>query len=128
VSYDQDEIEKILDEHDVREARMVAQDIGDWLAGRDNERSAGTANEIHELIVEAHRSTNPVTTDALCRRIVSKVEPLLESVARATADAIADKIEAIHHEGMPARNHAMKLAANIARSHGSQAQTTEDGQ
>jgi hypothetical protein len=50
------------------------------------------------------------------------------SVERATADAIADKIEAIHHEGMPARNHAMKLAANIARSHGSQTQTTEDGQ
>jgi hypothetical protein len=44
------------------------------------------------------------------------------SVARATADAIADKIEAIHHEGMPARNHAMKLAAKVARSHGSQAQ------
>jgi hypothetical protein len=67
------------------------------------------------------------------REIVAAVFPVIaEVVARATADAIADKIDAIHHEGMPARNHAMKLAAKVARSHGSQAQapkaeTTEDG-
>jgi hypothetical protein len=61
------------------------------------------------------------------RAILAAYPIIADSVARATADAIADKIEAIHHEGMPARNHAMKLAANIARSHG-QAQTTEDGQ
>jgi hypothetical protein len=68
---------------------------------------------LYDEVVEAVRAAYPLIAAA---------------VARVTADAIADKIEAIHHEGMPARNHAMKLAANIARSHGSQTQTTEDGQ
>jgi hypothetical protein len=55
-------------------------------------------------------------------------------VALATADAIADKIEAEHltdNTGEPsdeAYDGALDLAVNIARSHGSQAETTEDGQ
>jgi hypothetical protein len=67
---------------------------------------------------------------ATAQHNVDHVRRELESVARATADAIADKIEradpAPHYVGL---FHAgMHAAANIARSHGSQAQTTEDGQ
>jgi len=48
-------------------------------------------------------------------------------IARATADAIADKIEALV-DGYDEDDEAFSQAAAIARSHGSQAQTTEDGQ
>jgi hypothetical protein len=56
-----------------------------------------------------------------------------EAVARATADAIADKIEAERDgdgDKWAQYQHApgMTRAARIARSHGSQARTTEDGQ
>jgi hypothetical protein len=56
-------------------------------------------------------------------------------IARATADAIADKIK--ERLSMPSASRArpslqyglgLLAAVDIARSHGSQAQTTEDGQ